>query len=123
MESCEFAGSMANTIHFTASTPPSRRSAAHLPCVRGGLGAVRRSYPEKSILPKEVHMEKEKTVTIRLPKNRSQQEDVFVSVNNRTWLIQRGVQVEAPLCVAEVLRHQEKMQETIMLFEKEKRND
>lgn len=29
-------------------------------------------------------MEKEKTVTIRLPKNRNQQEDVFVSVNNRT---------------------------------------
>ena len=68
-------------------------------------------------------MEKEKTVTIRLPKNRSQQEDVFVSVNNRTWLIQRGVNVEVPACVAEVLRHQEKMQETIMLFEKEKRND
>lgn len=68
-------------------------------------------------------MEKEKTVTIRLPKNRNQQEDVFVSVNNRTWLIQRGVNVEVPACVAEVLRHQEKMQETIMLFEKEKRND
>ena len=68
-------------------------------------------------------MEKEKSVTIRLPKNRNQQEDVFVSVNNRTWLIQRGVSVEVPQCVAEVLRHQEKMQETIMLFEKEKRND
>lgn len=68
-------------------------------------------------------MEKEKTVKIRLPKSRNQQEDVFVSVNNRTWLIQRGVNVEVPLCVAEVLKHQENMQETIMLFEKEKRND
>ena len=68
-------------------------------------------------------MEKEKTVTIRLPKNRNQQEDVFVSVNNRTWLIQRGVNVEVPLSVAEVLKHQENMQETIMLFEREKRND
>lgn len=68
-------------------------------------------------------MEKEKRVTIRLPKSRNQQEDVFVSVNNRTWLIQRGVNVEVPLCVAEVLKHQENMQETIMLFEKEKRND
>ena len=68
-------------------------------------------------------MEKEKTVTIRLPKNRNQQEDVLVSVNNRTWLIQRGVNVEVPLCVAEVLKHQENMQETIMLFEREKRND
>ena len=68
-------------------------------------------------------MEKEKSVTIRLPKNRNQQEDVFVYVNNRTWLIQRGVQVEVPLCVAEVLRHQEAMQETIMLFEKANAND
>ena len=78
---------------------------------------------KKQILCKEVIMEKEKTVTIRLPKNRNQQEDVFVSVNNRTWLIQRGVNVEVPLCVAEVLKHQENMQETIMLFEREKRND
>ena len=68
-------------------------------------------------------MEKEKCVKIRLPKSRNQQEDVFVSVNNRTWLIQRGVNVEVPLCVAEVLKHQENMQETIMLFEREKRND
>ena len=48
---------------------------------------------------------------------------MFGFLKNRTWLIQRGVQVEVPLCVAEVLRHQEAMQETIMLFEKEKRND
>lgn len=68
-------------------------------------------------------MEKEKCVKIRLPKNRNQQEDVFVSVNNRTWLIQRGVSVEVPLCVAEVLKHQEAMQETIMLFEKANAND
>ena len=68
-------------------------------------------------------MEKEKCVKIRLPKTRNQQEDVFVSVNNRTWLIQRGVSVEVPLCVAEVLRHQEAMQETIMLFEKANAND
>ena len=68
-------------------------------------------------------MEKEKCVKIRLPKSRNQQEDVCVSVNNRTWLIQRGVSVEGPQCVAEVLKHQENMQETIMLFEREKRND
>ena len=68
-------------------------------------------------------MEKEKCVKIRLPKTRNQQEDVFVSVNNRTWLIQRGVSVEVPQCVAEVLRHQEAMQEPIMLFEKANAND
>ena len=68
-------------------------------------------------------MTKTKTVTVRIPRVNPRQEDVFVSVNNRTWLIQRGVSVEVPACVAEVLTHQEKMQETIWLFEKEKRND
>ena len=41
VESCDFAGSKANTIHFTASIPPSRHSAAHLPLHKGGSGAVR----------------------------------------------------------------------------------
>ena len=59
----------------------------------------------------------EKTVKIRLPKTRGEQEDVFVSVNNRTFLIQRGVEVEVPESVAEVLRHQEEMLEKIMAFE------
>ena len=40
-----------------------------------------------------------------------------VWVNNRSWLIKRGVEVEVPECVAEVLRHQEEMLEEIMLFE------
>ncbi len=68
-------------------------------------------------------MKEEKCVSIRLPKTRDQQEDVFVSVNNRTWLIQRGVAVEVPPCVAEVLRHQETMLEQIMLFEARNKND
>lgn len=59
----------------------------------------------------------EKTIKIKLPKTRGEQEDVFVSVNNRTFLIQRGVQVEVPESVAEVLRHQEEMLEKIMEFE------
>lgn len=59
----------------------------------------------------------EKKVKIRLPKERRDQEDVFVSVNERTWLIRRGVEVEVPLCVAEVLRSREMMLETIMAFE------
>ena len=59
----------------------------------------------------------EKTVKIKLPKTKAEQEDVFVSVNNRTFLIQRGVQVEVPESVAEVLTHQEEMLERIMAFE------
>ena len=60
---------------------------------------------------------KEKMVKIRIPRTKADQEDVFVSVNLRTWLIKRGVEVEVPECVAEVLRHQEEALEEIMLFE------
>jgi hypothetical protein len=60
---------------------------------------------------------KEKMVKIRIPRTKADQEDVPVWVNNRSWLIKRGVEVEVPECVAEVLRHQEEMLEEIMLFE------
>ncbi len=59
----------------------------------------------------------EKLVKIRIPRTKADQEDVPVWVNERSWLIKRGVEVEAPECVAEVLRHQEEMLENIMLFE------
>ena len=61
-------------------------------------------------------VEKEKKVKIRIPKTRERQDDVFVSVNERTWLIQRGVEVEVPECVAEVLMHQQEMDEKVMAF-------
>ena len=59
----------------------------------------------------------EKMVKIKIPRTKKDEEDVFVSVNLRTWLVKRGVEVEVPACVAEVLRHQEEMLEEIMLFE------
>ena len=52
---------------------------------------------------------KEKIVKIKLPRDKKEP-DVFVSVNERSWLIQRGVEVEVPECVAEVLRHREEME-------------
>ena len=60
---------------------------------------------------KEEKTNKEKTVKIKLPRISKEDSDVFVSVNERTWLIKRGVEVEVPECVAEVLQHQEEMQE------------
>ena len=39
---------------------------------------------------------KEKMVKIRLPKERGNDADVYVSVNERSWLIKRGVEVEVP---------------------------
>ena len=64
--------------------------------------------------------EKKNTVKIRLPKLKADQEDVFVSVNDYTCIIKRGVEVEVPAFVAEVLRHQEEMLEHIMEFESKK---
>ena len=58
-----------------------------------------------------------KMVKVRIPRTKADQEDVFVSVNLRTYIIKRGVEVEVPEFVAEVLRHQEEMLEEIMLFE------
>lgn len=66
---------------------------------------------------KKTEAPKEKMVTIKIPRVSAKQEDVFVSVNERTWIVKRGVEVEVPECVAEVLRHQEEMLEVIMLFE------
>ena len=55
----------------------------------------------------ETIAKKEKTVKIRLPRTKEDSADVYVSVNDRSWLIQRGVEVEVPECVAEVLRNQD----------------
>lgn len=72
---------------------------------------------------KKTEYPKEKMVKIRIPRTKADQEDVFVSVNLRTWLIKRGVEVEVPECVAEVLQHQEEMLEEIMLFEEKVQRD
>lgn len=61
-----------------------------------------------------------KMVKIRIPRTKAEQEDVFVSVNMETFLIKRGVEVEVPDYVAEVLQHQEEMLENIMLFNEAK---
>ena len=55
--------------------------------------------------------EKEKLVKIRIPRERDRQDDVFVCVNGRTWLIKRGVEVEVPECVSEVIRNAEEVAE------------
>ena len=65
----------------------------------------------------------EKMVKIRLPITKDMKDDVFVSVNDRTWLIQRGREIEVPECVAEVLRNQELQLEQAMLFHDTAKND
>ena len=50
---------------------------------------------------------KVKTVKIKLPRIKKDDADVYVSVNDYSCLIKRGVEVEVPEFVAEVLRNQE----------------
>ena len=53
---------------------------------------------------------KKKTVRIHLFKDNGRyKDDVFVGVNGVNYMIQRGVDVEVPKAVAEVLRHSEEM--------------
>lgn len=59
----------------------------------------------------------EPTVSIRLPRTREEQGDVFVSVNERTWLVRRGVDVDVPACVAEVLRTAERARAVAFEYE------
>lgn len=59
--------------------------------------------------------EEKDTVVIRLFKdNQRYKAPVFVGVNGVTYLIQRGVDVEVPKAVAEVLEHSEEMDNAAM---------
>lgn len=66
--------------------------------------------------PAKKAKEAEKLVKIKLPRVKGE-DAVFVSVNERTWLVKRGIEVEVPECVEEVLRHQEEMQEQAEAFD------
>ena len=59
----------------------------------------------------------EKKVKIRLPLTRNEKEDVFVGLNGKTYLIKRGVDVEVPVGVAEILERKDKMLEIAMEYE------
>ena len=53
---------------------------------------------------------KEKMVTVMLPRGRKQEENfVIVSVNGRSWKIMKGVEVQVPDFVAEVLENAQMM--------------
>ena len=58
-----------------------------------------------------------KKVKIKLPLTRVEQDDVYVAVNGKSYQIKRGVEVEVPACVAEVLNNREKMLDEALAFE------
>ena len=70
----------------------------------------------------ETKTPKKKMVKIKIPRTKADQEDVFVSVNMETFIVKRGVEVEVPDYVAEVLQHQEEQLERIMLFNEARGN-
>lgn len=67
--------------------------------------AVKKETAVDEVIPEA---QAEELVTIKLPLTREDQSDVFVRVNTRTWLIKRGVAVQVPRCVAEVLENSER---------------
>lgn len=69
--------------------------------------------------PKAPKKPKEKMVKIRLPITREERAPVPVWVNERSWVIQRGQEVEVPACVAEVLRNREMMLEYGIAYDDE----
>ena len=71
---------------------------------------------------KKTETVEKKTVKIRIPREKGNNADVFVSVNEKTWLIKRGEEVEVPECVAEVLRNREIALEDAYAFNSEVSN-
>ena len=66
---------------------------------------------------------KEKTVCIRLPIERDNKEDKVVWVNDRRFLIKRGVPVDVPESVAEILENEEKMLSVRYEYERKMQRD
>ena len=59
----------------------------------------------------------EKKVKIKLPLTRTETEDVYVALIGHPYQIKRGVEVEVPAGVAEILQHQEEMLAQAIEFE------
>lgn len=91
-------------------------AAAILEAARAEAAAMASEVKEVSPTPLA-----EKTVRIKLFKDNSKyKDDVFVGVNGKGWLIKRGIPVEVPEIVAEVLEQSALQDEsTAMLIERE----
>ena len=65
----------------------------------------------------------EKISKVFLPRGRKNEENfVIVSVNGRNYKIMKGVEVEVPECVAEVLENSRMMAETARRYVDERAN-
>lgn len=62
-----------------------------------------------------------KPVKIKLPRVKGE-DAKFVSINERTWLIKRGVEVEVPHCVYALLQLEEKALEEAYEYDEKAQN-
>ena len=65
------------------------------------------STETKTAETKTAETKTEKLVTIKLPRIKGESDTVFVSINERNWLIKRGVAVDVPECVAKLIDQQD----------------
>ena len=59
----------------------------------------------------------EKMVKIKFDLTRHEKDDIYVALNGKTYLIKRGVEVEVPEGVVEILKHKEEMLAQAIEFE------
>lgn len=64
----------------------------------------------------------ERMVSIRFPRD-PQKGDRIVSVNGKTWVIQRGVNVEIPLSVWEVIENSDMQDDKALQYREQLQND
>ena len=60
---------------------------------------------------KDAIQAKNETVVIKIPRERKDQDDMVVWINDKKYTIKRGVAVEVPISVAKVLEKRDKMLE------------
>lgn len=63
----------------------------------------------------------EALVTVMLPITKDQTKAEFVSVNERTWLVPRGVPSEVPECAAKVLEESNREMIRAIAYQNKKR--
>lgn len=73
---------------------------------------------EEQVTPEADPMEE--LVKVIIPLTKEHQEDVFIRVNQRTWLVKRGEEVELPKCA--VLVYQESERATMEMLQFQMKN-
>ena len=63
-----------------------------------------------------------KKVKIKLPLSRTEKDDVYVALNGKSYQIKRGVEVEVPEGVVEILQHRDEMLAQAIEFEAQAAN-